>query len=162
MGLDGEPTSLAGKLLVASPLIVEPTFYRAVILMLEHNSDGAYGLVLNRRSDEPVVEHLPGWRDVVGEPGMIHIGGPVDPAIGTGLCPGETDIATALPGVWLVNLEQTPPSSVGGVRIYSGYSGWSASQLELELVEGAWYVVAASPDDPFSDPADQWLSLIHI
>lgn len=146
---------------MASPLLVEPSFYRTVILLLEHGDEGAFGLVLNRPSEEPVAAHLPEWSPMVGEPGLIHVGGPVDAEVAIGLTSGISDVPTALPGVSMVDLEEDPSPGTGLIRIYSGYSGWSAGQLESELREGAWYVVDAAPDDPFADPLDQWSRILR-
>lgn len=156
-----ETLSVAGKLLVASTLIEEPVFSRTVILLLEHNFEGAFGLVLNRPSDEPVEEHLPDWSVAIAEPGLVYLGGPVDPVLGTALCPGGGGLPSPLPGVSLLDLGQPPPAGLGGVRVYSGYAGWGPGQLEDELAEGAWYLVDAAPDDPFANPVGQWASVLR-
>lgn len=157
----GSPDSLSGKLLVASTLIMEPIFARSVILIVEHNVEGAFGLVLNQPSEERVADHLPEWSDSVAPPGMVHIGGPVEPEVGTGMCPGTFSSDSPLPGVSLIDLERTPTEQHRGARIYSGYSGWGPGQLEYELAGGSWYVVAASPDDPFSVSASLWAAVLR-
>jgi putative transcriptional regulator len=154
-------SSVTGKLLVASPLIIEPVFFRTVVLLLDHTEEGAYGVVLNRPSAERVAEHLPEWATATADPGVIHLGGPVDPAVGTALCPGNRGHAGPIPGISILDLEIPPDESATGVRIYAGYSGWGARQLENELAEGAWYLVDAAPDDPFAEPADQWASVLR-
>lgn len=153
--------SIAGRLLVASTLIEEPIFFRTVVLLLEHNEEGAYGVVLNRPSGELVAEHLAEWAPASAEPGVIYLGGPVDPAVGTALCPGTTGAPSPLPGVSLGDLENPPPPDASGVRIYSGYAGWGANQLEDELAIGAWYLVDAAPDDPFAEPFSQWAAILR-
>ncbi len=153
--------SLTGHLLIASTLIVEQTFFRSVVLILEHGDDGAAGLVLNQPTDEPVAELLPMWAESVADPGVIHIGGPVEPDVGIGLCPGTTGGASPLPGVSLVDLESGPKPTQRGARIYAGYSGWGPGQLESELAEGSWYLVGASPDDPFSNSEDLWTAVLR-
>jgi putative transcriptional regulator len=158
--LDG-PASLAGHLLVASTRITEPTFSRSVVLVLEHGGDGAYGLVLNQPSTETVIEYLPEWANFVAEPGLIHIGGPVEPAVGTCLAPGSAGLPSPLPGVSLLDLADLPETAPIGIRIYSGYSGWAPDQLEGELAEGAWYVVDAAPDDPFANPSGLWAGVLR-
>ncbi|REK23311.1 MAG: DUF179 domain-containing protein [Actinobacteria bacterium] len=149
-----------GRLLVASPLLVEPTFYRTVILLLEDNDEGAFGIILNRASNETVAEHLPEWADLAVEPGLIHVGGPVEPAVGLALAPSHPGVEPVVPGLSLVDLEQEPVSGIGSIRVYSGYSGWAPGQLDEELEEGAWYVVPAAPDDPFDDPNGQWARIL--
>ena len=153
--------SFQGSLLVASPLLVEPTFRRTVILLLEHGDDGAIGLILNRPSDHPVDEHLPQWSNLTLAPGMVYIGGPVEPDVAIGLASSSAGSATVVPGLSTLDLESDPPSGVETVRIYAGYSGWSAGQLEDEIAEGAWYVVAAAPDDAFSQPDGMWARILR-
>jgi putative transcriptional regulator len=155
------PDSLSGNLLVASTLITEPVFARSVILVMEHNLEGAFGLVLNQPSEELVADHLPEWSESVAPPGMVYVGGPVEPEVGTGMCPGAFSIDSPLPGVSFLDLESSPTERQRGARIYSGYSGWGPGQLESELAAGSWYVVAASPDDPFSEPAGLWAAVLR-
>ncbi|HSM43715.1 MAG TPA: YqgE/AlgH family protein, partial [Acidimicrobiia bacterium] len=69
--------SLAGNLLVATPILIDPNFYRTVILLLQHDEDGCVGVVLNRPTEEPVAEHLPEWAEHVPEPYTVFYGGPV-------------------------------------------------------------------------------------
>ena len=145
-----------GKLLVASPLLVEPVFRKAVIFLLEDNDDGAFGVILNRESEESVEEHLPDWARFAAGSGRIHVGGPVEPAVGVALAPTRPGDEATLPGLRMVDLEADPEPDLISVRIYSGYSGWAPGQLDAELEEGAWYVIAASPDDPFDEPHGQW------
>ncbi|MEX1038300.1 MAG: YqgE/AlgH family protein [Acidimicrobiia bacterium] len=150
-----------GKLLVASPMLLEPVFWRAVILLLEDNDDGAFGLILNRESDEMVEAHLPGWGRLAAGTGKIHFGGPVEPAVGLALAPLRPGDEPVLPGLRMVDLEAEPDSNLTSVRVYSGYSGWAPGQLDAELEEGSWHVVDAAPDDPFDDPREQWFRILR-
>lgn len=153
--------SFQGTLLVASPLLVEPTFHRAVVLLLEHNAEGAVGVILNRPSAHLVADHLPQWASVTAKPGFVYIGGPVEPEVAIGLTSSGMGNATPIPGLSIIDLEDPPPGGIEGVRIFSGYSGWSAGQLEDEISEGAWYVVPASPDDAFDRSEGMWSRILR-
>lgn len=154
--------SVAGKLLIATPSLVDPNFYRTVILMLQDDEDGTVGIVLNRPSEEPVEEHLPEWTGRTKSPHNIHFGGPVEPEVAIGLSNASEGMPAGVPGLSLVDLSSPPLSEQGpSVRIYSGYAGWGAGQLEAELATGSWYVVQASPDDPFDDPEGQWRRVLR-
>jgi len=153
--------TLAGSLLVATPVLFDPNFYRTVVLLLQHDEDGCVGVVLNRPSDEPVAEHLPEWAGLVPEPGTVYFGGPVDPAVAIGLSLAGDGLPTGVPGLNLVDLTATPGESTNPVRIYSGYSGWGSDQLEAEIATGSWYVVTASPDDPFDADEGQWRRILR-
>jgi putative transcriptional regulator len=154
--------SLAGNLLVASPLLLDPNFVRTVIYLLHHDAEGAVGVVLNRPSHEPVTAHLPAWSGSLVDPAVVFVGGPVEPAVAIGLSaePGSGE-PTPVPGISLVDLSGSP-GLLDRVRVFSGYAGWGAGQLEGELEEGSWVVVGAEPGDPFSDdPTSLWRRVLH-
>lgn len=153
--------SLAGSLLVATPILFDPNFYRTVILLLQHDEEGCVGVVLNRPSGELVSDHLPDWADRVPEPATVNYGGPVDPEVAIGLSLAADGMPTGVPGLSLVDLTAPPDGSAHPVRIYSGYSGWGSQQLESELATGSWYVVQASPEDPFDADEGQWRRVLR-
>lgn len=153
--------SLAGNLLVATPALIDPNFFRTVVLLLQHDDDGCVGVVLNRPTEERVVDHLPHWANHVPDPGTVHYGGPVDPAVAIGLSLAGDGMPTGVPGLTLVDLSSEPDDGSHPVRIYSGYSGWGSDQLETEIALGSWYVVQASPDDPFDAYQEQWQRVLR-
>lgn len=166
----GDTDMLAGKLLIAEPTLHAAAFHRTVTLMLEHNADGALGVVLDRPSDSPVADVLPEWADRVAPPGVVFSGGPVSPEVA--ICLGErADVGEAVG--WQVavgrlgtlDVSRAPedlPGDIGRARIFSGYAGWSAGQLEGELEAGAWYVVDRIDDDCFStDPDELWSRVLR-
>ena len=150
--------SLKGRLLVATPALGDPNFERAVVLILEHNDDGAAGVVLNRPTDMELLGHLPEWEDRAAAPGVVFVGGPVQP---TGV------ICLALSGGEIETLDPTAAADEVGapvdqVRIFAGYAGWGEGQLEAEIMEGAWFVVDATPDDAMSrHPDDLWRAVLR-
>jgi putative transcriptional regulator len=153
--------SLRGRLLLAGPHLLDPNFFRAVVLMLEHNDDGAVGVVLNRPSNLPVREALPEWADATSQPAVVFVGGPVAP--GSALALGRTDDRdeAVIGDMAVVDLE-TPAADWDLVRVFSGYSGWGAGQVEYELAEDAWFVLDAAPDDVRTgDPDDLWAAVLR-
>lgn len=153
--------SYAGRLLVAAPQLIDPNFYRTVVLLLQHGEEGTVGLVLNRRTRELVGDHLPDWAEHTAQPGYVHYGGPVEPEMAIGLALTRDGEPTGVPGLSLIDLSSPPQAGGPSVRIYSGYSGWGRGQLEAELSSGSWYVAQASPEDPFADPQDQWRRVLR-
>ncbi|WP_114907037.1 YqgE/AlgH family protein [Ornithinimicrobium murale] len=166
-----EPTSLAGQLLVATPLTGD-FFQRSVVLVLHHDEGGATGVTLNKPMEAHVGAVLPDWQPHVTPPGVLFQGGPVqtDSAMGLVSVPGgeaaQTEalgISMLFGGLALVDLDAPPPlvvPEVSGLRIFVGYAGWSEGQLEAELIEGAWYVVEREPRDPFHESADLWRDIL--
>lgn len=174
-GAPGHGPGLApapGLLLVAAPTLLDPNFVDTVVLLLEADADGAVGVVLNRPTPVPVEEVLPAWGEVVAEPEVLFQGGPVstDGALAVALL----DDAAAVPGTGfrrvagrfgLVDLD-TPMDAVAGrlaaLRIFAGYSGWGAGQLEDEIAEGAWYVVPSEGGDLCrEDATDLWRDVLR-
>lgn len=148
--------SLRSQLLIASPRLAD-YFRRTVVLVLEHNEDGAMGLVLNRPSDAPVAEAVPGLADL-GEPGaVVHVGGPVQPqaVIALGEFADPEDASRLVAGDLGVVDPDNADVELRRARVYAGYAGWAPDQLEAELEEDAWIVEPVDPDDPFHED-DLW------
>jgi len=161
---------LTGRLLVATPVLGDPNFDRTVVLLLEHSEEGAVGLVLNRPSDTDVAEPLPEWDDVAAAPSVIFVGGPVAQTAVIGLARCHTGDGAAgwrpvVGGVGIVDLAAGPAevaSPIEALRLFAGYAGWGADQLEEEIAEGAWWVVDAIPSDALSpDPERLWSDVLR-
>jgi len=151
--------SLAGSLLIASPGLAD-TFRRTVVLIVEHNDQGAFGLVLNRPSETTLEEAIPELAELVGGDHVVHVGGPVQPnavtAYGRHL---DTDLATKpiVADVGMVDLEDPP--ELAEIRVFAGYAGWSAGQLDAEVEAQAWYLESPHPDDLFEE-GDLWARIL--
>ena len=156
--------STRGQLLVAAPSLLDNNFYRSVIFVLEHNQDGAIGVVLNRPSELPVSTAIEGWADQATEPPVVFLGGPVSPSSVIALASYHLENADdhwnqILGSIGTVDLELAPEEvpGVNAVRMFAGYAGWTGGQLEAELVTGSWFVVEAERSDVHTDnPDDLW------
>jgi putative transcriptional regulator len=142
---------LAPALLVAMPQLLDPNFRRAVVLLLHHDADFTFGLVLNRPSDIPAESLCASlgieWRG--GEAALVGWGGPVQPNTGWVLLGDRAaaafedvtevchDLHFAGSLETLKRVASLPPPRL---RLFLGYSGWGAGQLESELAQGAWIV----------------------
>jgi putative transcriptional regulator len=157
----------AGDLLVATPLLGDPHFSRTVVYLLEHDGGGTVGVVLNRPSHTPVGQVLPDWHDAVSGPAVVFGGGPVQPdgALCLGLlAQGAEGMREVVDGVSTVDLDGdvTVIAPIAKrLRVFAGHAGWAPGQLDRELDEGAWWVLAGSPADLFSeDPKPMWRQVL--
>jgi putative transcriptional regulator len=152
--------SLRGHLLIAAPSLFD-YFRRSVILVIEHNEDGAMGVVLNRTSKTTVGEAVPALGEVAGDE-PVRIGGPVAPEAVVAL--GEFDDPDGAGTLVVDNLGTLDPDRPEAVprriRVYAGYAGWAGGQLDAELEQGAWIAEPASPEDPFRD-GDLWADALQ-
>ena len=156
--------STRGKLLVAAPSLVDPNFRQTVLLMLEHGSEGALGVVLNRPSELSVKGAIDEWAAVVSEPSVVFVGGPVSQSSVIALASVALDDvddhwSQVVGRIGTIDLEKDP-DEIGGldqVRIFAGYAAWAPGQLEGELAENAWFVLDHDGSDPFAgDPEELW------
>ncbi len=155
--------SLAGSLVVATPVIGDPNFERTVVLLLEHSEDGAFGLVLNRPTDLDLLDPLPQWYSFAATPCVVFVGGPVEQerAIALARADGDRTITgwnRVLGRVGTLDLSCEPDDVGPGledIRVFAGYAGWGSGQLEAEIDTGAWFVVDALPEDILSDDPEQ-------
>lgn len=159
--------SLKGRLIVATPDLGDPNFDRTVVFMLEHTGEGAVGVVLNRPSATALTEvgaDWEGWETLAVEPSVVFVGGPVSPTavicvarLGEG---GAEGFQPVLGDVGVADLT-LPPKAIDAVRLFAGYAGWGAGQLEAEVSAGAWFVLDARPDDALTpEPDDLWRDVL--
>ena len=159
--------SLAGQLLLASPSLLDPNFARTVVLVGVHSHDGAMGVVLNRPSEVTIGDAAPLLGDAVGELEPVFVGGPVqstsivflaeflDPEPAGLLVLGR--IGFPAPDAGIEDLVR----STARRRVFAGYAGWGAGQLEAEIAGGDWIAHAAQPQDVFcEEPEDLWSAVL--
>ena len=161
---------MRGRLLVASPTLVDPNFDRRVVLMLEHTPEGALGLVLNDPMAVHSIDALPDpLAGAFGSGDLVHCGGPVessavivladvrdtDERVGSSVFEG---IAILDPNSEIDLVLQT----VLRLRAFAGYAGWSAGQLDEEIEHGAWINVPPSASDVFTLEAEHlWTEVLE-
>ncbi len=173
-GRAGRPWQLepaAHRLLVASPALADPEFFRTVVFLIEHDDTGTVGVIINRPSHTPVGQILPDWQEVMSEPAVVFNGGPVqrDGALGLGRLAAATDAGTGLRavsgGLALVDLDAEPDEVAVGaasLRVYAGHAGWGVGQLEAEIEEGSWFVITGGLDDVFARrPGTLWRAVLR-
>ncbi len=161
--------SLRGRLLLDGGGLAGSWFHRTVVLVCQHNAEGAFGLVLNKPAEQNVGDviraDLPGA--LAEQP--LFTGGPVQPGALSFL---HTD--TFLPEANVManlNLDHSLEtlidlaegfSTTQAIRVFSGYAGWAPGQLESELKRDAWLTHPASINLVFHTPPDQlWRSILR-
>ncbi len=159
--------SARGQLLIAGPSLLDPNFWRTVVLVVEHNDDGALGLVLNRPSETTIGEAVDELDELVGSDELLHIGGPVQPSAVIVLAqfedPGEAAL-TAFDDVGVLGTTSSPGELSVGVRqarAFVGHAGWGPGQLDAELERDDWILEPARLDDAFAaEPRGLWNNVL--
>jgi putative transcriptional regulator len=155
-------------LLAAMPQIQDPFFNHGVVLLIDHQPEGSFGLIINRPTELTVREVLDGleleWKGA--EDVMTHFGGPVQPQMGTVLFHDETvghrelgeSSIEILPGIRLTQhigdlaaIAAQPPSAF---RLLLGYAGWGEGQLEQELERNDWLIAPLDAELLFSSDTE--------
>ena len=163
--------SLAPVLLVSMPQMLDPNFSKTVVLLAEYGPHGAFGLVLNRRMDDPAMAIVTPDEPLDIHPGMyLFTGGPVEPTRAWILTANKDLDAEALEvidGVFLSasptlvrhTLESAPDPAT---RMVVGYAGWGAGQLDVELAQGSWLMAPVQADLIFETSTDaMWETAIR-
>jgi putative transcriptional regulator len=160
----------AGSILVAARGLLDPNFAHTVVLIAQYSEDGVMGLVINKRSRIPISDAV-SIPEAKGRTDPLYLGGPVERTtlMALGRLPAPSSGAVRVLGeIYLVVektlLKTTLASSKGdsGLRIYSGYAGWSGPQLRQEVNAGAWFIMQGSPAVVFdANPASLWTRLIE-
>jgi putative transcriptional regulator len=160
--------TLRGQLLIASPALRDLNFRRTVVLVAEHGEEGAMGVVLNRPAEAVASEAAPALADLVEPAAVVHVGGPVEPQAVVILAefddPDES-ASIVFADIGFVRADADPELLAGSTRrarLFAGYAGWGAGQLEAELEEESWIVEAPLPDDVFSEsPTELWSAVLR-
>ena len=158
--------SLKGHLLIASPKLRDPNFFRSVILLVQHDEKGSLGLVLNHPLDVTIAK---AWKQLSQSPcqieGNLHRGGPCEGVLMALHTDIEASDIEVIEGVHFStskdSIEHIVSHNGGNVRLFVGYAGWSPGQLEAELNDGAWQVARATSDNIFHSEESLWDSLRH-
>ncbi len=157
--------STRGQLLIAGPGLVDPNFFRTVVLVIEHSEDGALGLVLNRPSETTVGEAVSELDQLLELDEPLYIGGPVQPSALIILGEFEDSHDAALiafedVGVLARSPADGPVELLEG-RAFVGHAGWGPGQLDDELERGDWIVEPATRADAFTGtPVTLWESVL--
>jgi len=148
--------SLKGKFLISSSTLKEDNFVQTVVFLIEHNEEGAFGLVVNRPLDSSLHDVLPKLSSK-SKNVLIYEGGPVRPEVlfvlfhsDTKDVDGEEVIENVYLGTSLDLLEQLIESEKA-FHVYHGYAGWAASQLEEEIVAKTWVVAEGNTNIIFHE-----------
>ena len=165
---------LAPCFLLAMPQLADPNFFKSVVLICEHSAEGAFGLVINHRSELSAAEAVQ-MQPALESPNDLPllIGGPVEPQRGwilTSRAPELTDAdgtprpdlmfsreigaglhLSALPLLLRRMLEMRPEPR--RTAVLAGYAGWGPGQLDAELEQSSWLVAPVELDLIFEIPA---------
>jgi putative transcriptional regulator len=160
---------LKGQLLLDSGQLRGSFFQRSVVLICQHDAEGAFGLVLNRATGnnvgEMIVADLPEPLKVC----PLYLGGPVQPSALSFL---HSDAfipdANVLPNLSLSHSLDSlielgdSFSPTQKIKLFAGYAGWSSGQLEDEMKRNAWLTHPGSLDLVFDTASDQlWQKILR-
>jgi putative transcriptional regulator len=165
--------SLRGQFLIAARHLRDPNFYKTVVLIVEHGSDGAMGLVVNRPSSVTVANVLSEHFDLPETDDLLYFGGPVEPShlfILHNSAHFDQLERPVVPDLYVGSGDVFQPilrSASNGdpdlqYRIFSGCAGWAPGQLEGELERGDWLLYPADSIPLFcADPYEFWEGLLQ-
>lgn len=160
----------AGCFLIANPTLRDPNFSRTVVLLCEHTDQGSMGLIINRPTEHTVAAAITGMPERATQ--LLYWGGPVQQRLVLVLHRNRRDVPDAKEIVdgmalgsdseALIQLLTTAAHPDQRVRIFSGYAGWAAGQLEAELQEKSWIVAPGRADLVFGvDPEQIWTEALR-
>ncbi len=154
--------ALSGRLLLSVPQMLDPNFMHTVVFMCDHTEEGALGMVVNQAAPYSLAELVPDHENLAGIEFPVHLGGPV--------AQDTMQFLHRVPRAITAGREVAPGIYLGGevpdlarhlryggeaqmeVRLFMGYSGWGAGQLEAELASGSWVVADVDRDVVFGSP----------
>jgi len=168
---DTEPVPAKGRFLVATPKLRGSVFQESVIVLIDHSWRGTTGLIINKPGKPVASEAFPDIDELSDYHEHVYLGGPVElNTISLLIHSGDrvTESIELLQNLYF-SMSMNTLKDVAGkrkahsrFRMYAGYAGWSAGQLEQEILHGSWYVMKGDPDIIFSeDPSGLWQRLVR-
>jgi len=167
------PVSLKGYFLISESNMPDPNFFQTVVLLLEHNSEGAFGLVVNRRSHLTLADIIQKFQTPRGSLTPVYVGGPVQQeylfVLHSDLPDSERSDTRTEPtrGVFFEpsfrvmekyfdeeHWNRIPADDRPHIHLFLGYSGWAPGQLEREMSMGSWIIHPASAKIVFHPEPD--------
>lgn len=159
--------SLRGRLLISGGGLFDPNFRHTVVLVGEHNAEGALGIVLNRPLDVAVEEAVPPLQAFVKPGEALFQGGPVQPSRPVVLAEFTDPELADLPvfrsiGFLVGDVGEDVRPGIVRARVFAGYSGWGPGQLEDEIGRRSWILEPAREEDVFTDaPRSLWSRVLR-
>jgi putative transcriptional regulator len=160
-----------GKFLVASKQLRDPQFFETVVLLIEYDSQGAMGLVINRPTTVKLSKVLPEIEGLQKRSDTIYLGGPVaknqlmllirtnSPPEGSRLVFKDIYISSSQT---IIEKMIDNPDTPERFRVYAGYAGWAPGQLDREVSRGGWHILRADEESVFDKtPSEIWPELIR-
>lgn len=153
-----------GMLLIANEQLTDPRFRDRVVLLIQHDTQGSAGLVVNRTSRLPLATILPQGSKLAEQGMTLSYGGPVEPQTLLALVkvrnnPPEPadEIVDGLYVTGLGVLDEWPDfaDEVLAYRAFVGYTGWAPGQLNTEMQRGDWHLLPADEESLFADEGVQ-------
>jgi putative transcriptional regulator len=166
-----QPKLAKGKFLVASKQLRDPQFFETVVLLIEYDSQGAMGLIINRPTTVKLSEVLPEIEGLQKRSDTIYLGGPVaknqlmllirtaSPPEGSRLVFKDIYLSSSQT---IIEKMIDNPDTPERFRVYAGYAGWAPGQLDREVSRGGWHILQADEESVFDKtPARIWPELIR-
>jgi putative transcriptional regulator len=170
-GQKAEKELAQGKFLVADRQLIDPNFRETVVLLLRYGPDGAMGLVINRPLQLKLSAVFPNIKELDRSDETLFLGGPVEPGGILLLAKSESapeDSTPVFGDVYLSTSQSVlqrlikKPGKSDRFRIFAGYAGWAAQQLEFECDSGGWHVLEADDETLFDRKSSEiWPELIQ-
>jgi putative transcriptional regulator len=159
--------SLDGHLLVASQNLLDPNFVKSVVLLVQHNDQGALGVVINRPISKSVQDL---WREVGGGPCTntqpVYLGGPVPGPLMAVHSVESLSEVEIVPGLFFsaskANLDALVMRPDPTLKIFVGHSGWGPGQLDEEMDQGAWLTTLTTAELVFLDNSELWATVSRL
>lgn len=158
-----------GKILISEPFLPDTFFNRTIVYLADHNSEGSVGFILNKKLEIKVCDAVSGfdkWRE------YLCMGGPVAPDtlhylhILGDIIPKSVWVSENI--FWGGDIDvirkmiRNGKISESQIRFFLGYSGWSAGQLERELMENSWVIAKVKPDIILDTPSgNSWKKVVR-